>query len=167
MAMQTNRRGFLEAIALSATDLAVLGTMNPEAAEAAAEAPAGAEQENRGSSVPVESGDAYVRFDPSKQTWSCGTGLIEQQLELAGGRFRLAKLANRLTGSEYVAGAGSDEFHFLFGGRDYSGDSGGYKLKDFQIARMPVPKVSPGIESGVTLVVNLEHPLFLVRLHYD
>jgi hypothetical protein len=167
MAMQTNRRGFLEAIALSATDLAVLGTMNPEAAEAAAEAPAGAEQENRGSSVPVESGDAYVRFDPSKQTWSCGTGLIEQQLELAGGRFRLAKLANRLTGSEYVAGAGSDEFHFLFGGRDYSGDSGGYKLKDFQIARMPVPKVSPGIEPGVTLVVNLEHPLFLVSLHYD
>src|ERR1035437_2769334 len=139
MAMQTNRRGFLEAIALSATDLAVLGTMNPEAAEAAAEAPAGAEQENRGSSVPVESGDAYVHFDPSKQTWTCGTGLIEQQLELVGGHFRLAKLSNRLTGSEYVQGAGSDEFHFLFGEWEYTGDTGGYKLTNYSIARMPEP----------------------------
>jgi len=75
------------------------------------------------------SGDAYVRFDPSHQTWSCGTDLIEQQLELADGHFRLAKLINRLTGTEYVGGAGSDEFRFLFGGVEYTGDSGGYTLK--------------------------------------
>jgi len=171
MAFQTNRRRFLEAIALSGADLAVLGKGNQkvtlQASEGSGQSSAGVNSENRDSSGPVESGDAYVRFDPSKQTWSCGTGLIEQQLELAGGHFRLAKLTNRLTGSEYVEGPGSDEFHFLFGGREYTGDTGGYKLKDYQIVRMPVPKASPGIEPGVTLVVNLEHPLFLISLHYD
>jgi hypothetical protein len=191
MAIQTDRRRFLEAMVLSGTDLAVLGKVQLQAAEGAGQSSAHGESENPGSSGPVESGDAYVRFDASKQTWSCGTGLIEQQLELAGGHFRLAKLTNRLTGSEYVEkrsfhqpnigsetnqltgseykveGPGSEEFHFLFGGREYTGDSGGYKLKDYQIVRMPVPKASPGIEPGVTLVVNLEHPLFLISLHYD
>ncbi len=115
----------------------------------------------------LQSGDAYARFDASKQTWTCGTGLIEQQLELVDGHFRLARLRNLLTGSEYVESAGSDEFHFSFGGREFSGDSGGYELVDFEIVRMPVPKASPGIEPGVTLVVNLEHPLFAISLHYD
>ena len=79
---------------------------------------------------------------------------------IRGRPFRLAKLSNRLTGSEYVEGAGSDEFHFLFGGRPYTGDTGGYELKDYQITHMPAPKASPGIDPGVTLTVNLQHPLF-------
>src|SRR5579859_7051493 len=78
----------------------------------------------------LRSGDAYARFDASKTIWTLGTGLIEQQLELVDGHFRLARLRNLLTGSEYVEGAGSDEFHFSFGGREFSGDSGGYELVD-------------------------------------
>ncbi|MGA9062944.1 MAG: hypothetical protein WB341_14935, partial [Terracidiphilus sp.] len=152
--------------------------------------PSGSTTEARPPAV-SNSGDAYVHFDAATQAWSCGTNLIEQRLQLSEGKFSLAALTNRLTGSEYVAGRvfnkkdegpadtnllaprayvgaiGSDEFHFLFGGREYSGHSGGYKLRDFQIMCMPVPKASPGIEPGVTLVVNLEHPFFLISLHYD
>ncbi len=149
---------------------------------------------SQGSAVePLTSGDAYARFDASTQTWTIGTGLIEQQLELVGGHFHLAHLMNRLTGTHYIRGrvfnraaegscqtnlltgseypenkgVDSDEFHFVFGGREYTGDSGDYKLASYDIVRMPVPKASPGIDPGVTLVVNLEHPLFLISLHYD
>ncbi|MGA2984675.1 MAG: hypothetical protein ABSG32_12735 [Terriglobia bacterium] len=171
MAFQSNRRSFLEALVLSGADWAVLAKADEKAKFQAFDGPSqssvGVKPENGDSIGPVESGDAYARFDPAKQAWICGTGLIEQELELAGGNFRLAKLSNRLTGTEYVEGASSDEFHFFFGGREYAGDTGGYKLKDYQIVRMPVPKASPGIEPGVTLVVNLEHPLFLISLHYD
>jgi hypothetical protein len=81
----------------------------------------------------LTSGDAYIRFDTAGTAWDCGTGLIEQRLELSNGRFRLAALRNRLTGTEYVAGAASDEFRFLLGGLEYTGDTGGYTLKDYQI----------------------------------
>lgn len=108
-----------------------------------------------------------MRFDASKQTWICGTGLIEQQLELKDGNYRLVKLSNLMTGSEYVEGANSDEFHFSFGRREYTGNSGGYKLVNYELLHMPVPKASPGIQPGVTLVVKLEHALFLISLHYD
>ncbi|MGO9239305.1 MAG: hypothetical protein ACLQBJ_00725 [Bryobacteraceae bacterium] len=115
----------------------------------------------------MTSGDAYVRFDPATTSWTCGTKLIEQRLELAKGQFRLAELRNRASGTEFTARAESDEFRFVFAGMERTGLSGDYKLQDFQIARMAVPKASPGIEPGLTLVVTLEHPQFLVRLHYD
>lgn len=113
------------------------------------------------------SGDAYVRFDPASSTWICGTSLIEQRLQLKDGQFRLTVLSNKLTGTEFVGGAGSDEFRFSFGGREFSGTSGGYRLKDFQITRLPVPKTSPGIEPGVSLEVNLENDSFGISLRYD
>ena len=115
----------------------------------------------------LTSGDTYARFDPATATWTCGTKLIEQRLELANGQFRLAALRNRATGTEFTARADSDEFRFVFAGTERTGLSGDYKLKDYQIARMAVPKASPDIEPGVTLVVTLEHPQFLIRLHYD
>jgi hypothetical protein len=171
MAFETNRRGFLETVALSGTNLTLLGKVNAkvklQASDSSSESSAGANSEQEVSAGSAQSGDAYVRFDPSKQTWTCGTGLIEQTLEFMDGYYCLAKLSNRLTGSEYVEGTGSDEFHFSFGGRPYTGQSGGYKLRDFQIGRLQAPKASPDIEPGVTLVVNLEHPLFIISLHYD
>jgi hypothetical protein len=197
MAFQINRRRFLESIALSGADVARLAQGSQKVKSPASQGPdessTGARSENQNSSRSVQSGDAYVRFDASRQAWTCGTGLIGQQLELADGHFRLTKLLNQLTGTDYLKGrtfdkeaqglsetnlltgreymenkgASSDEFRFLFGGREYTGDSGGYKLQDCQIERMPVPKASPGIEPGVTLIVNLEHPLFLISLHYD
>ncbi len=115
----------------------------------------------------LTSGDAFVRYDPSTLSWTCGTGLIEQRLELAGGRFLLAHLTNRLTGTEYVAGQSSDEFRFLFGGVEFTGASGGYSLKSYRIEPLPIPTASIGIEPGVTLTLELEHPLFALCLHYD
>lgn len=115
----------------------------------------------------LNSGDAFARYNSANKTWTCGTGLIEQRLELADGHFRLATLTNRLTGTEFIGGTASDEFRFRFGGVEYTGDSGGFRMKSYEIVKMPVPKASPGIEPGVTLVVNLEHPLFSISLHYD
>lgn len=115
----------------------------------------------------MHSGDAYVQFDPSTTNWAAGTSLVEMHLELSQKKFHLSSLKNRLTGTEFAAGADSDEFRFLFAGAEQSGRTGNYTLKDYQIVRMPVPKASPGIESGVSLVINLEHPKFLISLHYD
>ena len=115
----------------------------------------------------LTSGDAYARFDPATMTWTCGTRLIEQRLELSGGKFRLVSLRNRLTGTELVAGADSDEFRFVLAGKEESGRLGEYTLRDYQVSRLPVPKTSPGIEPGVSLTVNLEHPRLLIALHYD
>jgi|GEM_PF-3477407 len=115
----------------------------------------------------LTSGDAYVRFDAAATSWTFGTNVIEQRLDLAGGRFLLTRLRNVATGADYAAGAESDEFRFVFGGSEFSGRSGGFRLKDFEIARLAVPRTSLGIEPGVSLVVRLEHELFLVSLHYE
>lgn len=112
-------------------------------------------------------GDAFVRFDPADAAWTCGTGLIEQRLELKNGKFLLASLRNRFTGSEYVAGTESDEFRFLLDWKEHTGATGGYRLRDYEISRLPVPKASPGIEPGVSLVINLEHLRFSISLRYD
>jgi len=112
-------------------------------------------------------GDAFVRFDAAGTSWTCGTSLIEQRLELSKGRFLLGSLRNRLTDTEFVAGADSDEFRFVFADGERSGRTGGYTLKDYQVARLPVPKASPGIDPGLSLIINLEHPLFLLTLEYD
>jgi len=93
----------------------------------------------------MSSGDAYARFDPATTSWTCGTKLIEQRLELAKGQLRLAALRNRASGTEFTARAESDEFRFVFAGMERTGLSGDYKLKDFQIARMAVLQASsPG-----------------------
>ncbi len=115
----------------------------------------------------LHSGDAYAQFDPSTTSWAAQTSLVEMHLKLSQGKFHLSSLKNRLTGTEFAAGADSDEFRFLFAGEEQSGRTGNYTLKDYQIVRMPVPKASPGIEPGISLVINLEHPKFLIGLHYD
>ncbi|MFN7995109.1 MAG: hypothetical protein U0Q18_15990 [Bryobacteraceae bacterium] len=114
----------------------------------------------------LASGDARVRCDAATGTWVLETTVIEQRLELAAGKFRLATLRNRLSGTE-LAGADSDEFRFVFAGREYSGRTAGYKLESYRIARLPVPKTAPGIEPGVSLEISLEHTQVRVTLHYD
>jgi hypothetical protein len=115
----------------------------------------------------LESGDAYIRYNSAFPRWTCGTGLIEQQLDLIDGRFHLSAFKNRLTGAEFVGGADSDEFHFNFGGRDFTGNSGGYRLKSYRITHLSAPKTSPGIDPGLSLEINLEHESFAISLHYD
>jgi hypothetical protein len=115
----------------------------------------------------LASGDAQVRFDAATSSWTLETSVIEQRLQLTDGRFRLASLRNRLTGTEFVAGADSDEFRFVFAGREYSGRSGNYKLEGYRITRLPVPRTAPGIQPGVSLEVNLEDAQARISLHYD
>ncbi len=73
----------------------------------------------------------------------------------------------RLTGTEYAADTGSDEFRFTLGGGEQSGRTGRLTLRDYRIQLLPVPKASPGIKPGVSLIVNLDHPQFAISLHYD
>ena len=115
----------------------------------------------------LTSGDAFVRFDSGTSTWILGTKVVEQRLQLEEGRFRLVSLRNRITGTDFVAAAGSDEFRFIFAGSERDGRTGGYALRDYRISRLPVPRSSPGIEPGLTLLIELEHPQFLLSLHYD
>ncbi|MGA3334546.1 MAG: hypothetical protein ABSC62_10335 [Terracidiphilus sp.] len=88
-------------------------------------------------------------------------------MDLIDGRFHLSAFKNRLTGAEFVGGADSDEFHFNFGGRDFTGNSGGYRLKSYRITHLSAPKTSPGIDPGLSLEINLEHESFAISLHYD
>jgi len=115
----------------------------------------------------LTSGDAFVGFDSGTSTWILGTKVVEQRLQLEEGRFRLVSLRNRITGTDFVAAAGSDEFRFIFAGSERDGRTGGYALRDYRISRLPVPRSSPGIEPGLTLLIELEHPQFLLSLHYD
>jgi hypothetical protein len=115
----------------------------------------------------LSSGDAFARFDPEQVTWTFGTSLIEQQVQLAQGKFYLTKLTNRRTGTNFVAGTDADEFQFLFAGREQSGRTGPFTFKDSRLARLPVPQTSAGIEPGVELIIILEHPLFQISLHYE
>ena len=52
----------------------------------------------------IQVGDAYVRCAAEQQTWTIGTGAIEQVYQLRDGRFRLVSFKNRLTrpAREYV-----------------------------------------------------------------
>ena len=115
----------------------------------------------------LTSGDAYVRFDVSTATWICGTSLIEQRLQLSNGKFLLAALRNKLTGTDWAADGNSDEFRFVFAGLERSGRTGGYRLAGYHVERLSVPKASPGIDPGVTLAIDLAHSDFSIRLHYD
>jgi len=171
MAFETNRRRFLEAIALSGADLAVLAKADQKSKIPAfggvGQSSAGDKPENQASSCLVKSADAYAQFDPDTVMWTCGSSLIEQRLQLRDGKFRLVSLKNRLTGTEIAAALDSDEFRFVFAGRERSGATGEYKLKDYRQELRPVPKASPRIDAGVSLTVVLDHPQFEVALHYD
>lgn len=115
----------------------------------------------------LASGDAQVRFDAAKSSWTLDSTVVEQRLELTDGKFLLASLRNRLTGTEFVSGADSDEFRFVFAGREYSGRTGKYKLEGYRITRLPVPRTAPGIDPGVSLEVSLEDAQLQISLRYE
>lgn len=59
----------------------------------------------------VNSGDAYVRYDPDNGTWTMGTEQIEKTVQLSEKNFLLTSFINKLTGREYIQGGQvSDEF---------------------------------------------------------
>ncbi|MHB9032144.1 MAG: alpha-galactosidase [Anaerolineae bacterium] len=115
----------------------------------------------------LESGDAYLDYDAEQSTWSFGTNLVEQRLQLSDGRLRCIGLVNKHTGSKLVEAADSDEFYFTLDDREYSGLTGPYQLADYRCSAIPTPKSSPGTDSGVHFELILSHQLFQITLRYD
>ncbi|MHB1355795.1 MAG: hypothetical protein ACYCZF_07440 [Anaerolineae bacterium] len=113
------------------------------------------------------SGDAYLDFEPAEIIWSFGTALIEQRLQLLEGRLRCIGLINKLTGSNLVEDADSDEFYFTFGNNEYSGLTGGYRLLEQRVSQLPIPKASPGIDPGIHFVLMLTNEVVQIELRYD
>jgi hypothetical protein len=115
----------------------------------------------------VTSGDAYLDFDSEAMTWSFGTELIEQRLQLEDGRLRCISMLNKVTGSNLVEDADSDEFYFTLGSHEYSGVTGAYKLVEHQVTTLPVPKASPGINPGIQFRLTIANEIVKIELRYE
>jgi hypothetical protein len=59
----------------------------------------------RPSAKDTTSGDGYVRFDARTSTWTLGTAMVEQRIELAKGVFALTGFENKLGHRQYVSEA--------------------------------------------------------------
>jgi len=134
--------------------LAIVGALAMLAASeggAASSAPPPAEE--------IRSGDAYVRFDQAANTWTLGTSMVEEKLELAGGNFSLAKLQNRMNGREFVSSANhSEEFRITVDGAARTGTSGHWQLKNSETTILQ--------QGEIQLVVRLEDGLLQVEKTY-
>jgi len=76
------------------------------------------------------SGDAYVRFDEQTQTWTLGTAMVEEKIQLANGVYRVLSWQNKASRRQYIPEAvGSEEFRITVDGTAYTGASGGWLLK--------------------------------------
>jgi hypothetical protein len=107
----------------------------------------------------THSGDAYLHFDEQAKTWTLGTSMAEENLELAGGSFHLTRLQNRLNGREFVSSSKpSEEFRVMVDGAVYTGASGRWVLKSSETTVLP--------QGEIQLVVRLENDLLQVEKTY-
>jgi hypothetical protein len=56
------------------------------------------------------SGDACVSYDLTTHSWTFGTKMLTQVLQLSEGHFVLKQLKNNFTQTDYIGSAISDEF---------------------------------------------------------
>jgi hypothetical protein len=71
--------------------------------------------------------DAFARFDPQTKTWTLGTSMIEEKIQLAYGAYRLASLENKLTRFQYSPESSlSGEFRVTVDGAVYTGTIGNW-----------------------------------------
>lgn len=115
----------------------------------------------------ARSGDAWVGYEKSTNTWNLGTKQIAQKLQLSGGNYCLKEFKNNFTGTDYVGTAISDEFRFVLDNQLYSGSRGNYELVSCVAGKLPVPKASPGIDPGVFLEITLRNTKFSIKLNYQ
>ena len=107
----------------------------------------------------VRSGDAYVRFDEKGGTWTLGTAMVEEGLQLADESFILSKLQNRLTGTELISGSKiSEEFRVTVDGAVYSGTEGHWRLESSEASILS--------QGELQLVVRLKNDLLQVEKTY-
>lgn len=83
-------------------------------------------------SYSVTSGDGYLRYDATTNTWTIGTATVEKTLSLTGaGVFRALTLLNKKTGVEYLGGTTANvEFTVTANGTTYNGATGPWTLAD-------------------------------------
>lgn len=113
------------------------------------------------------SGDAFVKYDSSSQSWTLGTKQITQVLQLTNGTFVLKQLKNNLTGTDFVGTASSDEFRFVLDDQLFTGTRGNYELVSYKTGKMANPVSSPKIDPGVYLEIKLKNQLFNITLNYQ
>jgi hypothetical protein len=107
----------------------------------------------------TRSGDAYVSFNDPTKTWTLGTSMVEEKLELASGSFSLTKLQNRTNRREFVSSTGrSEEFRVTVDGAVQTGTSGGWVLKNSETTVLQ--------KGELQLVVRLENDLLRVEKTY-
>ena len=113
----------------------------------------------RPSAKDTTSGDGYVRFDARTSTWTLGTAMVEQRIELAKGVFALTGFENKLGHRQYVSEATrGEEFRVVVDGKEYTGLSGGWRL---------VGRDTSVLSQGeIQLVVCLENDLLRVEKTY-
>jgi hypothetical protein len=123
-----------------------------------------------GFSQPAEvarSGDAWVAYEKSTNTWKLGTKQMTQALCFFEGNYCLKEFKNSFTGTDYIGTAISDEFRFVMDNQLYSGSRGNYELVSYNAGILPIPKASPGIDPGVFLEITLRNPKFSIRFNYQ
>ena len=115
----------------------------------------------------MRSGDAFVSYDNISQSWTLGTKLITQVLQLEDGKFLLKKLKNNFTGTDYIGTAVSDEFRFVFDEKLFTGSRGEYKLISYHVSKIINPRTAPEINPGICLEIVLKNDLFSIKFHYE
>lgn len=107
----------------------------------------------------TNSGDAYVRFDGHTNTWTLGTSMVEQRLQLAKGVFALTGFENKLNRRQYVSEAArGEEFRLTVDGKECTGLSGGWRLVGSDTSMLA--------QGEIQLVVRLENDLLRAEKTY-
>ncbi|MCU1305097.1 MAG: hypothetical protein JWQ87_5381 [Candidatus Sulfotelmatobacter sp.] len=104
-----------------------------------------------------QSGDGYVRREGNE--WIMGTSRVERRVRLAGGRFYLGSLRNKLSRREYQDAANPpSEIRFLANGQDVGASAWEWKLHG--------DRVVLGKQGELQLDVTLESEGLGVTKHY-
>lgn len=74
--------------------------------------------------------DAYVRYDARAKTWSLGTSMVEEKLQLADGVYSVASFVSKLNQRQYASASNRpEEFRVTVERTAYTGATGGWALK--------------------------------------
>jgi len=103
--------------------------------------------------------DAYVRFDEQTKTWTLGTSMVEEKLQLTGGVYSMLSLQNKLSRRQYVADASRpEEFRITVESTPLTGATGGWVLKGWEATLLS--------QGEIQLVVKLENNRLRVEKTY-
>ncbi len=109
----------------------------------------------------AESGDAYISYDASTQTWEIGTNGISRRMDYdPGNGYRPISLKNKITGREWLAPTttASSEFQVKVGDELVAGADQAFRVKRHDVQQHS--------DRSVELVVQLQRGPLVAHLHY-